>query len=1471
MPIVDVRNIPTVVEFAPENKVVEFTEEAVTAEVVVGPTVVEFSWGELVPEPGLSGGGVFEGRVYIRPDIPTLPTNSEPVDPENDYIMLYDASGDQHVKVLAALGGGSGGESFDVANVGTGAEVYKETVLVDEVSTAHLRTLVSSDDSVSIVQNTDEIDLTVDCSCGGGLGCTAPDALFIGSVSTGCGTTVSTTPGTAIPAAQAGDLAVWVIMLSSQLGTGPYPYISLPTGWSWLIQPNEQSKYIAAMYKFLTEEDLTTTVSTTRGGSYVRNLCERLYVYRNVNAKHPFGAVSVRQNVEVNNGIRGYAEPIPVFADSQWILAINMSTKGGFAGTDWPDDSTLIPCGQTTFDDEYKNTMDGASADGEIFFDLTTWAGSVNSDENLIGGETVTETVPATEWLGTRITRATRGTSPHQRIWATGTSGTHYLEKTISLTGGEKYTWASLFNFGTGSSLVMSVTDPNGDERAGECGRSGSVDFIHRLYIDETGDHGTNWLTQTYACHEDGAPSDTGGWFALHFIAPATGTYTLRLYLTSGYNGSIPGGLTYAGDGAHSIDLRHVGLRRGYVTPMLVETGTGPVTGGSATKRTQGRGWLNHPFRTADKSSVHYRYQIAINPAWSGLPLARLNAAMIGENDASADDRTSSTGLETQYRNFGSDDSTGAIAVDRLIYPTKNGVAGKYYFESTVTSPTTAMAIGVAPIGCPIPTGDDTPSRGYGYGVVLSGATTTPDSFTNSDISITNTTGDVWGVAVDYDAGTVKFYQNNVLKKTMNLLNGSVGGTTADLPLRAVLACSGSNAGKWTLNLRGPFVYGLPSGHAAYDEDGSPTASGGVAGYVNTGDGVGLSELVTLPTGCEYLKIKSLVEGANISITDNGDDITIAVTGLSYSLSDLTDVDVTTPSDGDVLTWDTTSAAWVASAPSGGGSFDTSLDYVLTGTWDFEIVPRVKTGVTPADTHWSSVSALIRIEDTATDLTGKSTITVTGSPAISSVQAKVGAKSYRIPGTGTESTNYVRLVGGVNDFVFTGEFTVEGWFYCATQSATYMPFFGSGVNGNTNTWTVSRASGGNIGSWDGGGGASGGSTSLGTWFHLALTRNASNLLTLWIDGTAVATATRSGTYGVSNGTTESYLDVGRGWASDNGDLDGYFEELRVTKGVCRYTTTFTPDADGFDTTPIDVYETIRVDDLGNVDVTGLADNHVLVYDSATSTWKPESPGAATLPVTTEGDIIVRGPSTADRLGVGSNGQVLTVDTSVSGKLKWATPSGGGGGSGPISVDSYPSSPDSMDDEFEGTSLDGKWSWCNQSSATATFASGALNLYTPAASGDNLRSIVQPISGSAWKIRAKVAVSPIGSLGVNYMGGGLTVRNSTGSKNIVFGPFFASGWKMYADKRTDTSFGSSLANSNLTDYWYRAEHWGYLEIELASGVLTFRSSSNGLLWRQIATENVSTYLGSITHVGLMTFIGNGSIPNSLLADWFRRIT
>jgi hypothetical protein len=76
----------------------------------------------------------------------------------------------------------------------------------------------------------------------------------------------------------------------------------------------------------------------------------------------------------------------------------------------------------------------------------------------------------------------------------------------------------------------------------------------------------------------------------------------------------------------------------------------------------------------------------------------------------------------------------------------------------------------------------------------------------------------------------------------------------------------------------------------------------------------------------------------------------------------------------------------------------------------------------------------------------------------------------------------------------------------------------------------------------------------------------------------------------------------------------------------------------------------------------------LTYNDAANTLTIEatSSGGMTNPMTTAGDIIVGGSGgTPQRLGIGSNGQVLTV---VSGAPSWATPSGGGGGSisaGPI--------------------------------------------------------------------------------------------------------------------------------------------------------------------------------------------------------------
>ncbi len=85
------------------------------------------------------------------------------------------------------------------------------------------------------------------------------------------------------------------------------------------------------------------------------------------------------------------------------------------------------------------------------------------------------------------------------------------------------------------------------------------------------------------------------------------------------------------------------------------------------------------------------------------------------------------------------------------------------------------------------------------------------------------------------------------------------------------------------------------------------------------------------------------------------------------------------------------------------------------------------------------------------------------------------------------------------------------------------------------------------------------------------------------------------------------------------------------------------------------------------------DGQVLTADSAQSTgvkWALPGTSGAILAstLTTKGDLVVAtGPSTPARIGVGLNGQVLTADTTTATGLSWQTVSGGSGGSGISSI------------------------------------------------------------------------------------------------------------------------------------------------------------------------------------------------------------
>ena len=71
------------------------------------------------------------------------------------------------------------------------------------------------------------------------------------------------------------------------------------------------------------------------------------------------------------------------------------------------------------------------------------------------------------------------------------------------------------------------------------------------------------------------------------------------------------------------------------------------------------------------------------------------------------------------------------------------------------------------------------------------------------------------------------------------------------------------------------------------------------------------------------------------------------------------------------------------------------------------------------------------------------------------------------------------------------------------------------------------------------------------WSHVAVTRR-ENTFTLWINGASVGTA--SSTLSI----TSRYVSVGGQKSQSSYFSTGYIDELRISKGVARWTSNFTP-------------------------------------------------------------------------------------------------------------------------------------------------------------------------------------------------------------------------------------------------------------------------------------------------------------------------
>lgn len=201
------------------------------------------------------------------------------------------------------------------------------------------------------------------------------------------------------------------------------------------------------------------------------------------------------------------------------------------------------------------------------------------------------------------------------------------------------------------------------------------------------------------------------------------------------------------------------------------------------------------------------------------------------------------------------------------------------------------------------------------------------------------------------------------------------------------------------------------------------------------------------------------------------------------------------------------------------------------------------------DPYWANVSALLHLDGNATDQKSN-TFTSFGSPAFS--DGKFG-QSLTSP---TGNSGFYSAAG-VEGFALTGDFTVELWFRAASSvgsAAVISCFHTTGgpswqiyYNGSKLQWYQYSGSGSYPIT-------SAASVNDNVFHHVAFSRSGSTLR-LFIDGALDSSVSNTTVY------ANSGINLSIGYQHQGVQrypFRGSIDEVRITKGVARYTAAFTP-------------------------------------------------------------------------------------------------------------------------------------------------------------------------------------------------------------------------------------------------------------------------------------------------------------------------
>jgi hypothetical protein len=209
----------------------------------------------------------------------------------------------------------------------------------------------------------------------------------------------------------------------------------------------------------------------------------------------------------------------------------------------------------------------------------------------------------------------------------------------------------------------------------------------------------------------------------------------------------------------------------------------------------------------------------------------------------------------------------------------------------------------------------------------------------------------------------------------------------------------------------------------------------------------------------------------------------------------------------------------------------------------------------------SGTSLLLNFTNAAViDSTAKNDLQTVGNAQISTAQSKFGGSSIAFDGNGDAVISAATPL-----FQLSTNWTIEGWFnttsrtgdmrYITVEGSSYQVGLicgGGGSGGSTNDLVLNRFGSGD---WIRASGILAGTD--GTWNHIAIVCS-NGTIKLYFNGVNVG-----GTSTNTMPTGNCFITAGASVNYSSYSYNGYQDDIRVTTGVARYTSNFTPPTQAF--------------------------------------------------------------------------------------------------------------------------------------------------------------------------------------------------------------------------------------------------------------------------------------------------------------------